>query len=227
MRLLKLHMISPLWLGRQPLMRHLNAPSLRQFTNSSSSPEMNRACFGAGCFWGTEKFFKNDFVKRHPDVGLRNGRVGFMGPSHAKENPIYRDVCSGQTGHVEVYDFSYEGDIDTFELLCQHFFSFHDPTTVNRQGNDVGTHYASVIYCYTEDQMKVAQKVKQDFQHLLDKKVARYSGSTIITEIRKATSFYPADEGHQAYLDNNPGGYCNHFYRVDAENFPALLPKNK
>lgn len=76
-----------------------------------------------------------------------------MGPQGAKANPSYREVCSGRTGHVEVYDFEFDGNLSTYENLIKHFFSFHDPTTENRQGNDQGTQYASTIFYYDDDQV--------------------------------------------------------------------------
>ncbi|CAM9611306.1 unnamed protein product, partial [Ectocarpus fasciculatus] len=181
---------------------------------------LDRICFGAGCFWGTEKFFKEDFVKSNPSVHLYNGRVGYMGPLQAVGNPSYREVCSGRTGHVEVYDVEYSGGGEVLKKLCRHFFSFHDPTTLNRQGTDVGTQYASMIYCYQKDQIEIAKEIKNEYQRLSENKVVRYSDNTILTDILDATTFYPAEEEHQAYLKKNPGGYCNHFYRIDTARLP-------
>lgn len=87
----------------------------------------------ANVFRGTEKFFKKDFNKLFPN-SVVSGAVGFMGPPGSKANPTYREVCSGQTGHVEVYDMEYAGGDDIYEKLVRHFFMFHDPTTLNRQG---------------------------------------------------------------------------------------------
>jgi methionine-S-sulfoxide reductase len=91
-----------------------------------------RACFGAGCYWGTQKFFEK-FIKTVNNAKLVSGAVGFMGPEGAKANPTYREVCSGTTGHVEVYDLEFEGDAEVYEQLVRYFFQFHDPTTSNRQ----------------------------------------------------------------------------------------------
>jgi len=191
--------------------------------NTPAKPQSGqgeRACFGAGCYWGTEKYFKSN--KNGPSVS--DGRVGFMGPEHAVENPSYKDVCSGRTGHVEVYEFAYAGDGDdevsrrkAFRDLCMYFYQFHDPTTMNQQGNDTGPQYASVIYCYTDEQVAVAQQVKDELQKNLDGgkinfKVA-YTGKTVTTDIRRATKFYPAHSEHQEYLMKNPNGYCNHRMR--------------
>lgn len=95
------------------------------------------ACFGAGCYWGTEKYFKKEFKKYFPNKGeVTWGKVGFMGPTTAKANPSYREVCSGSTGHVEVYNFKFTGGNEAYEALTRFFFQFHDPTTLNSQGND-------------------------------------------------------------------------------------------
>lgn len=137
-----------------------------------------------------------------------------MGPLTAKPNPSYREVCSGNSGHVEVYDFEFKGNEDTYKKFVQYFFQFHDPTTLNAQGNDRGTQYASVIYCYDEKQFEIATQVKNELQELIAKnKISQYSQKTVSTDIRYATIFYPAHEEHQEYLMKNPGGYCNHRIR--------------
>jgi len=177
-----------------------------------------KACFGAGCYWGTEKYFRYNFQKKFPKLGkISKGAVGFMGPESAPENPSYRQVCNGDTGHVEVYNFEYYGGNEYFEALVRYFFQFHDPTTLNRQGNDRGTQYASVIYCYTDDQYEIATKVKKELQHLVSiKRLGKvYQSSTVATDIRRSTIFYPAHEEHQDYLTINPNGYCNHRMRFN------------
>jgi peptide-methionine (S)-S-oxide reductase len=93
---------------------------------------------------------------------------------------------------------------------------FHDPTTLNRQGNDAGTQYASVIYCYDTKQEEIAKKVKSELQSFVDAGKVKYTGRTVTTDIRSSTKFYVAQADHQAYLENNPFGYCNHAYRFKA-----------
>jgi peptide-methionine (S)-S-oxide reductase len=140
-----------------------------------------------------------------------------MGPADAKANPSYKEVCSGATGHVEVYDLEFSGGEEMFEKLVKFFFQFHDPTTFNKQGNDSGTQYASVIYCYDAKQMDIASRVKDELQQLLnDGKISEnvFSGKRVTTSIRKANKFYPAHEEHQEYLTKNPNGYCNHRIRI-------------
>ena len=138
-----------------------------------------------------------------------------MHPSmNAPPNPSYRQVCSGITGFVEVYDCEFDGNEQTFESLLRHFFSFHDPTTLNRQGNDQGSQYGSHIFCYDEKQTEIANRVKNEVQELINSgKIRAYQNKQITTTIIPATKFYKAQDDHQKYLDNNPGGYCNHSYR--------------
>jgi len=183
-----------------------------------------RATLGAGCYWGTEKYVKNDWNLRTGAV--TRTAVGFMGPSNAIENPTYRQVCSGNTGHVEVLDVEFQATKDksaeqVYEDLIRFFFQFHDPTTLNRQGNDAGTQYASVIFCYDDKQMEIANKVKAELQGWVGKgRIKGYFGKEVTTAIHPATTFYAAHEAHQDYLNKNPGGYCNH--RIRFKTWPRL-----
>lgn len=152
---------------------------------------------------------------------VKDANVGFMSPDpNAMENPSYRQVCSGSTGHVEVLYVELADPEKTFEPLIRFFFQFHDPTTKNRQGNDVGTQYASVIFCDDQQQKEIAEKVKAELQQLLDKGKIKYLGNKIETSIVSTNPFYPAQEEHQQYLEKNPSGYCNHYYRF--KEWPAL-----
>jgi peptide-methionine (S)-S-oxide reductase len=197
--------------------------NVSKLSAATSNQDVQRACFGAGCYWGTEKFFRYDCAKKNNHLGtLISGKVGFMGPPSAPVNPTYKDVCSGTTGHVEVYEIEFTGGAAYYEALVRFFFQFHDPTTMNKQGNDRGTQYASVIYCYNEEQVAIATRVKEELQALLDSgrlgaKV--FSNGWIATDIRQATTFYPAHEEHQDYLNVNPHGYCNH--RIRFKEWPS------
>ena len=179
---------------------------------SSISPKVSVGC---GCYWGTEKYIVKDFQKRFPGV-IKNAAVGFMNPDvNGKKNPSYREVCSGSTGHVEVLDVEFK-DLteELFEEFCKFVFMFHDPTTLNRQGNDVGTQYASVFFCSDEKQKEIANKVKQELQQAIDSgAVTSYLGKNVETGIVDYTVFYAAHAEHQEYLMKNPNGYCNHRYR--------------
>lgn len=170
---------------------------------------------GAGCYWGTEKYIKNEFTKLFPN-SIKEASVGFMSPheNHPK-NPSYRQVCSGTTGHVEVLNIELNDPSKHFEDLIRFFFLFHDPTTENRQGNDVGTQYASAIFVHDEQQRRIANKVMEELQQALDSgKLSPYRGKRIVTRVHNATVFYPAHEEHQEYLMKNPNGYCNHYMRM-------------
>eukprot|EP01102_Stenamoeba_stenopodia_P019060 TRINITY_DN7092_c0_g1_i1.p1 TRINITY_DN7092_c0_g1~~TRINITY_DN7092_c0_g1_i1.p1 ORF type:complete len:163 (-),score=40.36 TRINITY_DN7092_c0_g1_i1:205-693(-) len=157
------------------------------------------ATFGGGCFWGVEKFFRKEFPK------LKSTRVGYMGG--AVQTPSYEQVCSGKTGHAEVLQVSYDPEEVKYRDLLTLFFRIHNPTTLNRQGNDVGTQYRSVIFTHDEEQYKEAQAMKSEIDN------SKKFSSPIVTEITAAGEFWDAEEYHQRYLDHHPNGYCNHrFY---------------
>eukprot|EP01032_Pedospumella_encystans_P028825 gene28825-32555_t len=183
--------------------------------------DAKRACFGAGCYWGTEKFFYHDFGKKNQTGAITDGQVGFMGPNEAIKDPTYAEVKAGFTSHVEVFEFEFSGGRAYYEALVRFFFQFHDPTTLKRQGNDVGTQYASVIFCYDQAQFDIATKVKEELQQLVTAgKITCFEGKTVTTDIRRATTFYSAHKEHQDYLTVNPSGYCNHRIRFPA--WPSL-----
>merc|ERR1712151_132752 len=125
---------------------------------------------GAGCYWGTEKYVKKNFQEMFPN-SILSAKVGFMSPDpNAMKNPSYRQVCSGSTGHVEVLDIELNDPEKHFEELIKFFFMFHDPTTKDRQGNDVGTQYGSVIFCSDDAQKEIAKNVKDDLQKAISVK---------------------------------------------------------
>ena len=184
----------------------------------SEDKEVWRVSLGAGCYWGTEAFMKNKFPKQPglPEGQLLDGAVGFMGPKSAPANPTYAQVCTGATNHVEVYDVKFKGGAAFFEAMLKYYFMFHDPTTRNRQQNDRGTQYASVIYCYNKTQFSIATRIRDELQeHMNKKRLGRvYTSSRVCTDVRMVESvFYSAHLEHQNYLDINPGGYCNHSMR--------------
>jgi peptide-methionine (S)-S-oxide reductase len=123
-------------------------------------------------------------------------------------------VEPGRTGHVEVYAFTYSGGDAMYEEIVKFFFQFHDPTTPNQQGNDRGTQYASVIYCYDRKQREIANRVIERLQNMLDEsKISCYSGKKVTTAVLDSTEFFEARDDHQEYLSKNPRGYCNHKIR--------------
>ena len=147
---------------------------------------MEKATFGAGCFWGVEASFRKI-------PGVVETKVGYMGGS--LENPTYEDVCTDKTGHAEVVQIIYDESKISYDKLLDIFWNIHDPTQLNKQGPDIGTQYRSVVFYHNEEQRKIAEKSKKDLQSL--KKFRK----TIVTEIKKAETFYPAEEYHQQYLE--------------------------
>jgi peptide-methionine (S)-S-oxide reductase len=149
---------------------------------------MHLATFGAGCFWGVEAAF------RQID-GVVEATVGYSGGT--TENPTYQDVCSGTTGHAEVVQVLYDPETVSFPDLLRVFWDIHDPTTLNRQGPDVGSQYRSVIFAHTPDQEAEAYASKQQ-----QADSGRNMGP-IVTQIVPAATFYPAEEYHQRYYDRS------------------------
>ena len=143
------------------------------------------ATFGAGCFWGVEETFRNL-------DGVIQTSVGYMGGN--KENPTYEDVCSDQTGHAEVIQITFDPKITSYKKLLDVFWESHNPTTLNRQGPDVGTQYRSVIFYHSPEQKEIAEKSLKE-----QEEVGVYT-SPIVTKIVEATPFYKAEEYHQQYL---------------------------
>jgi len=156
---------------------------------------MEKATFGAGCFWGVEAAFQ--CVK-----GVVSTSVGYMGGWLA--NPTYPDVCSGKTGHVEVVEVAYDPSIVSYEELLNVFWSIHDPTSLNRQGPDIGSQYRSVIFYYTAEQEVAARASKEQLQQS-----GRYK-KEIVTEIRPASHFWRAEEYHQRYFEKHGLTTCRY-----------------
>ena len=155
---------------------------------------MAKAMFGAGCFWGVEAAF------RRID-GVTDAAVGYAG-GH-RENPSYREVCAGGTGHAEVVEVEYDPGNVSFETLLDAFWHMHDPTQLNRQGPDVGDQYRSVIFFHTSEQQ---QSALDSMQRLEESGAFR---RPIATVIEKAPTFWRAEEYHQRYLEKNSRAACN------------------
>lgn len=154
---------------------------------------MEKATFGAGCFWGVEEAFRKL-------MGVKRTAVGYMGGTF--KNPSYEDVCSDKTGHVEVVEIEYDPTQVTYEELLEKFWSIHDPTQLNRQGPDYGTQYRSVIFYHNQHQNVLAQKSKEKLSK--SKKFPK----AIVTEITQADTFYRAEDYHQKYLQNRGSMGC-------------------
>lgn len=156
---------------------------------------LKKATFGAGCFWGTEKIFSRV-------EGVVSTQVGYAGG--ATQQPSYSQVCTGLTGHAEAVEVVYDPARVSYEELLITFWEWHDPTTLNRQGPDVGSQYRSVIFFHDSQQEAAARRTKR----LLEE--ARLFRDPIVTQIVPAVPFYRAEEYHQKYLEKNPNGYCSH-----------------
>ncbi len=147
---------------------------------------MEKATFGAGCFWGVEARFRK--VK-----GVTSATVGYSGG--ASVNPSYEDVCSGKTGHAEAVEVIFDADVVSYDELLDVFWSLHDPTTLNRQGPDVGSQYRSAICTHDPGQDAAALASKERLQNTIG------PGREIVTEITPAAAFYRAEDYHQRYLE--------------------------
>jgi peptide-methionine (S)-S-oxide reductase len=156
--------------------------------------DMALATFGAGCFWGVEETFR-----KLP--GVLNTAVGYMGGT--KENPTYEEVCTDKTGHAEVVQVEFDPEQITYADLLDVFWNNHNPTTLNRQGPDVGTQYRSVIFYHDETQKKLAEESKQ----ALDRS-GRFK-NPIVTQVEPATTFWRAEEYHQRYLQKRGMDSCH------------------
>ncbi|MGM0389163.1 MAG: peptide-methionine (S)-S-oxide reductase MsrA [Natrinema limicola] len=154
---------------------------------------MERATFGGGCFWCIEAAFEEL-------EGVESVTSGYAG-GHT-EDPGYREVCSGQTGHAEVVQIEYDPDQIAYEDLLEVFFTIHDPTTKDRQGPDVGSQYRSAIYAHSDAQLETAEAFAAELEQ-----EGVYDG--IVTEIEPLDTFYEAEEYHQNYFEKNPNdAYC-------------------
>jgi len=153
-----------------------------------------KATFAGGCFWCTEAVYAQIKGVHAVTSGYTDGKV---------PDPTYKDVCTGRTGHAEAIEIEYDPAVVSFEQLLEVFFATHDPTTLNRQGADVGTQYRSGIYFHDDTQRETARKVIEKLD------AARVFPRPIVTEVKPATTFYPAEAYHQDYFANNPlQPYC-------------------
>ncbi len=183
---------------------------------------------GAGCFWGTEKFYQSTFQAAHPGA-ITFAAVGFMGPEGSAADPSYEDVCSGETGHVEVVHLKFDPARASYEELVRHFFTFHDPTTMHRQGNDIGSQYASALFYHSDAQRLVCERVCADLQRRIDlgslifQGPRRFEEARVRTALMSATTFFAAESHHQQYLERKPHGYCNHRVYFDWAAQPQIV----
>jgi len=157
---------------------------------------LERALFGMGCFWGAERLFWQTGGVYVTSVGYGGGEL---------KDPSYDQVCSGATGHVELVQVVFSPDVIPYTELLKVFFENHDPTQGDRQGNDLGSQYRSMVYTYSEVQKEAANQAKERYNDAY----ASAGKTAIATGIEVAPTYYPAEDYHQQYLAKNPGGYCN------------------
>lgn len=172
--------------------KNVENKKLTQDTKSMNGLEL--ATFGNGCFWCSEAIFEQLEGVSKVESGYAGGKI---------KNPTYREVCTGNTGYAEVIRLTYNPEIVSYRELLDVFFNTHDPTTLNRQGADVGTQYRSVIFYHNDSQKTEAEKM---MAQLKDEKVY---DKPIVTEVTRINNYYPAENYHQDYYNNNKNqGYC-------------------
>jgi peptide-methionine (S)-S-oxide reductase len=162
--------------------------------DASSGGKLAKATFAGGCFWCTEAVYAE--LK-----GVKSVTSGYIGGK--VPNPTYKDVCTGLTGHAEAIEIEYDPTVVPFEKLLEVFFATHDPTTLNRQGADVGTQYRSGVFYHDDEQKRITEQV------ITKLNAARVFPGPIVTEVTPASTFYPAEDYHQDYFAKNPfQPYC-------------------
>ncbi|MFT3858779.1 MAG: peptide-methionine (S)-S-oxide reductase MsrA [Aquabacterium sp.] len=158
------------------------------------SAHIEEATFAGGCFWCIETVFNSL-------NGVIDAESGYSNGDHP--SPTYEEVCSGQTGHAEVVRVRFDPSVISYRQLLEVFFAIHDPTTLNRQGNDVGTQYRSAIFTHNLEQAHAARAL---IEHL---NVSKFFSSPVVTEVEAVRNYQPAEAYHQRYFEQNPGqGYC-------------------
>jgi len=186
------------------------SPTMNAQTPNPGKKDTAVATIGGGCFWCIEAVFQRI-------DGVTSVASGYAGGK--TENPTYKEVCGGETGHAEVLQIEFDSKKLSYEKLLEVFWLAHDPTTLNRQGNDVGTQYRSVIFYHDDAQKAAAEKSKKDAQ--------RQFGSPIVTEITPFKKFYKAEGYHQNYYNNNPNvPYCSFVIRPKLKKVLEKLSKH-
>jgi peptide-methionine (S)-S-oxide reductase len=170
--------------------------------------EMEKATFAAGCFWGVEHTFREI-------EGVSDAVSGYTGGT--AENPTYKQVCTGSTGHAEAVEVTFDPAVVSYEQLLAHFWNIHNPTTLNRQGWDVGSQYRSAIFTHSEEQRQAAEASRDAAQ--------THQSKPIVTQIAAASTFWPAEDYHQRYVEKNGREVCKITAPAPVE--PAAEPAKK
>ena len=163
-------------------------------TTQDTGSQIELATFGAGCFWGVEARFREL-------PGVLDAISGYMGGEHTR--PTYEEVCSGHTGHAEVVQVRFDAGLVAYEKLLGLFFEMHNPTTLNRQGPDIGNQYRSVVFFHSSAQEQLARRAIAEIDS-----TGRWS-QPVVTEVQAAMNFWPAEEYHQRYLEKHGLGFCS------------------
>lgn len=172
---------------------------------SETPSQLDTATFAAGCFWCVEAIFERLEGVHAVNSGYAGGHVA---------NPTYKEVCTGATGHAEVAQIHFDPSVISYADLLEAFFSSHDPTTLNRQGNDVGTQYRSAIFTHDDEQKKLAEKYRAELD------ASKTFSDPIVTEITTLDAFYPAEDYHQNYFNENADQpYCQFVIRPKLDKF--------
>jgi peptide-methionine (S)-S-oxide reductase len=181
----------------------------QDMTNLESNPGLQVATFANGCFWCTEAIFQNVDGVEKVVSGYMGGKV---------KNPTYKAVCTGQTGHAEVIQLTYDPKKVSYDELLEIFWKTHDPTTLNRQGADVGTQYRSAVFYHNDEQKRLAEKYKKELTE------AEVFDQPIVTEITPASVFYKAEDYHQNYYNlNGDAPYCAMVIQPKVEKFKKVF----
>jgi peptide-methionine (S)-S-oxide reductase len=174
-----------------------------------SSATVDTATFGAGCFWCVEAVFQ----RLNGVISIKSGYSG-----GSVKNPSYKEVCSGTTGHAEVCQIVFDPTKVSYDELLEVFWKTHDPTTLNSQGNDFGTQYRSTIFYHNEEQRQKAESYKKELN------AAKVYPNPIVTEIKPFTSYYPAEDYHQNYYNQNGNeGYCKFVIQPKIDKFEKVF----
>lgn len=183
--------------------QHASMPDKDYTRPTEGSDQRDTATLGGGCFWCVEAIYQ-DLQGVHKVVsGYSGGTVS---------NPTYKEICTGTTGHAEVIQVIFDPAVVSYQEILEIFFTVHDPTTLNRQGNDVGTQYRSVIFYHSEEQKTIAEAVKKNAASIWD--------DPIVTEISALAKFYPAEDYHQNYYKDNPyQPYCAYIISPKVKKF--------
>jgi peptide-methionine (S)-S-oxide reductase len=178
-------------------------------TNSKAVDALQIATFGNGCFWCTEAIFQNVDGVEKVESGYMGGKI---------KNPSYKEVCTGTTGHAEVIQVKYDPAKVTYDELLEVFWKTHDPTTLNRQGADVGTQYRSAVFYHTDEQKALAEVYKKKLTEV------KAFDNPIVTEITPASVFYKAEDYHQNYYNlNGSAPYCSFVIQPKVEKFKKVF----